>query len=105
MLFLKWFTSRTVRHAWQGANHIEKILHHQRDLLSADAIAAVQSDIDNLRAESRAGDKAAVGKALAALEKSANKWLKTYPNSALRETIEVALVAIAVAMGIRTFFL
>ena len=105
MLFLKWFTSRTVRHAWQGANHIEKILHHQRDLLSADAIAAVQSDINNVRAKCRAGDKAAVTDALAKLEKSANKWLKPYPNSALRENIEVALVAIAVAMGIRTFFL
>jgi len=105
MLFLKWFTSRTVRHAWQGANHIEKILRHQSDLLSKEAIAAVQADVDNVRAQCRAGDKAAVEKSLAALEKSANKWLKAYPNAALRENVEVALVAIAVAMGIRTFFL
>jgi len=51
------------------------------------------------------GRKKAVTDALARLEKTANKWLKPYPNSALRENIEVALVAIAVAMAIRTFFL
>jgi len=105
MLFLKWFASRTVRHAWQAANHVEKILQHQRDLLSPEAIAAVQVDIDSVRVTCKTGDKKAIADALAKLEKSANKWLKPYPNSALRENIEVALVAIAVAMGIRTFFL
>ncbi len=105
MLFVKWFTSRTVRHAWQAANHVEKILQHQRDLLSAEGVAAVQKDVDGLRETCRAGDRKSIEQSLAALEKTANKWLKPYPHSALRENIEVALVAIAVAMGIRTFFL
>src|SRR5262245_20879837 len=39
------------------------------------------------------------------LEEVANKWLKPYPNAAWRENIEVLLVALTVAMGIRTFFL
>src|SRR5947208_5920588 len=39
------------------------------------------------------------------LEAVANKWLKAYPNAAWRENVEVLLVALAVAMGIRTFFL
>ncbi len=39
------------------------------------------------------------------LEKAANKWLKPYPNATIRENVEVLLVALAVAMGIRTFFL
>jgi signal peptidase I len=39
------------------------------------------------------------------LEEAANKWLKPYPNAAWRENVEVLLVALAVAMGIRTFFL
>ena len=105
MLFLKWFTSRTVRHAWQAANHVEKILQHQRDLLSADAITFVQGDVDNVRAACRTGQKTAIKESIERIEKSANKWLKPYPHSAVRENIEVALVAIAVAMGIRTFFL
>ena len=38
------------------------------------------------------------------LETTANKWLKPYPNAVWRENIEVFLVAIVIAMGIRTFF-
>ena len=51
------------------------------------------------------GDKKAVTDSLVRLEKSANKWLKPYPNAAWRENVEVLLVALTVAMGIRTFFL
>ena len=105
MLFVKWFTSRTVRHAWQAAKHVEKILQLQRDLLSAEGIALVQADVESLREVCKTGNKTAITETLARLEKTANKWLKPYPNAALRENIEVALVAIAVAMGIRTFFL
>ncbi|MEI9864457.1 MAG: S26 family signal peptidase [Limisphaerales bacterium] len=39
------------------------------------------------------------------LEFAANKWIKPYPHSAWRENIEVLLVALSVAMAIRTFFL
>jgi signal peptidase I len=42
---------------------------------------------------------------MAELEKAAVKWLKPYPHASYRENVEVFLVAIAVAMGIRTFFL
>jgi signal peptidase I len=105
MLFLKWFTSRSVRHAWQAANHVEKILHHQRDLLAPQAIEAVQAGVSDLRATCRNGDKGAVRVSLGKLEIIANENLKPYPNAAWRENIEVALVAIAVAMAVRTFFL
>ena len=39
------------------------------------------------------------------LDFAANKWLKPYPNAMWRENVEVLLVALAVAMAIRTFFL
>jgi signal peptidase I len=39
------------------------------------------------------------------LEKTAARWIKPYPNAEWRENIEVFLVAIVVAMAIRTFFL
>ncbi|HKI69886.1 MAG TPA: S26 family signal peptidase, partial [Verrucomicrobiae bacterium] len=39
------------------------------------------------------------------LEFAANKWFNPYPNAVWRENVEVLLVALAVAMGIRTFFL
>jgi signal peptidase I len=39
------------------------------------------------------------------VEAVANQWLKAYPHASWRENVEVFLVAIAVAMGIRTFVL
>src|SRR5438105_7565319 len=39
------------------------------------------------------------------LENVANRWLKSYPHASIRDNVEVFLVAMAVAMAIRTFFL
>ncbi len=86
--------------------HVKKILNHQRDLLSQQAIQAVEQAVAEVRngVAGNAG-REALAKPMANLEAVANKWLKPYPNAAWRENIEVLLVALAVAMGIRTFFL
>jgi signal peptidase I len=105
-MILRWFLSRTVRQAVQMRRHVRKILNHQRDILSSQAIQAVEAAIDSLKKTVEAGvEKKAIIDQMTELEKVANKWLKPYPSPALRENIEVMLVAIAVAMGIRTFFL
>ncbi|MCX6904610.1 MAG: signal peptidase I [Verrucomicrobia bacterium] len=104
-LFLKWFCSGTVRHALQMRKHVGKILCAQRDLLTPPAIQAVEKAMRDVRALCAAGDKAAIQAGMDELEKMANKWLKPHPFPGLRENIEVLLVAIAVAMAIRTFFL
>ena len=80
--------------------------NHQRDILAPQAVAAVETAISGFtQAVSGKADKAALEKQMESLEKTANKWLKPYPNAAWRENVEVLLVALAVAMGIRTFFL
>lgn len=86
--------------------HVQKLLNHQRDILSPQAIAAIQAGILELRgAIARDPQKEALEKQMTKLEEVANKWLKPYPNAAWRENVEVLLVALTVAMGIRTFFL
>ncbi len=57
------------------------------------------------KAVAEGADKTDLEKQMENLEKAANKWLKPYPHAAWRENVEVLLVALAVAMGIRTFFL
>src|SRR6185503_2408235 len=103
---LNWLTSKTVREANAMCKHVHKLLQHQRDLLSAQAISAVEASMRAVQ-EATVGkvDKAALEKKMEELEDAANKWLKPYPNAAWRENVEVLLVALAVAMGIRTFFL
>lgn len=105
VMILKWLFSSTVRDAGQMRKHVHKILSAQSDLLSEQAVAAVQKAMDALRETCATGDKHAVRASMTGLESAANKWFKPYPNHGLRENIEVLLVAVAVAMAIRTFYL
>jgi signal peptidase I len=103
---LNWFLSSTVRQANAMRKHVQKLLDHQRDILPPQAVTGVQTAIENMRqAIAGQGDNVALEKQMTDLEAAANKWLKPYPNAAWRENVEVLLVALSVAMGIRTFFL
>lgn len=105
-MILKWFLSSTVRQATAMRKHVEKLLCHQIDILKPEAVAGLRGAIGDLRqALEQGADKAQLEKLMADLETAANQWLKPYPNAAWRENVEVLLVALAVAMGIRTFFL
>ena len=102
----KWFASRTVRLAGDMSKHVRKILDAQRDLLSPQAANAVEGALgDTKKAINDGVDEAALKKQIDNLETVANKWLKPYPHAGMRENVEVLLVALAVAMAIRTFFL
>lgn len=103
---LRWFLSRTVRIATDMRKHVEKLINEQRDILTDPAIQALNSACLDLQLAIATGadDKALAAK-MEKLEEVANKWLKPYPDAAWRENVEVILVAIAVAMAVRTFFL
>jgi len=102
---LNWFLSSAVRHATHMRKHVWKILSAQRDLLAPPAIENVTAALEQIRQVCRARplDRQAVLSQMEQLETTANKWLKPYPSAGMRENVEVLLVAIAVAMGIRTF--
>jgi len=103
---LQWFLSRTVRHATAMRKHVQKLLNHQRDILPKPNVEKLNAAIASLRrAVDAKADNAELEKQMVKLEEAANSWLKPYPNAVWRENVEVLLVALAVAMGIRTFFL
>jgi signal peptidase I len=105
-LLLQWFLSRTLRHAIATRKHVQRLIQHQRDLLSPQALEAMHGAVGELQtAITLNAGKEALEKQMESIEVTANKWLKPYPNAAWRENVEVLLVALAVAMGIRTFFL
>lgn len=97
--------SKTVREALTVHKHYRRLLAAQRDLLSPQAIEPVQIKLDELSSAIREGHKGRINIKAEELQFAAEKWLKPYPNAAWRENVEVLLVALAVAMGIRTFFL
>ncbi|MCU0783370.1 MAG: signal peptidase I [Verrucomicrobia bacterium] len=105
-MILRWFMSKTVRQAVAVRKHVHRLLCAQRDLLSPQAMQAVSASLSELQGAVRSGAaKDALLKQMENVENVANKWLKPYPHSTWRENVEVLLVALAVAMGIRTFFL
>jgi signal peptidase I len=102
----RWFLSRRYRRAVELRKHVWKLRQHQRDILKPAALTAVDGAITAFDALLRAApDRAALEQGTKAFEEAANKWLIPYPNASIRENVEVFLVAIGVAMGIRTFFL
>ncbi|MFO1501809.1 MAG: S26 family signal peptidase [Verrucomicrobiota bacterium] len=102
----RWFASRRVRRATELRRQVWRIVNEQRDLLAADAIAAIErADVelaDKIR--SRAAD-AEVQRAADRLEEVANQRLLPYPHGSLRENIKEILVAVAVIFGFTSFFL
>ena len=105
-LAIQWLLSGTVRQACDLRKHVLNLVASQRDLLPGEGVKAIEEACAKLRAAIAAkADKAALQAEMGNVETVANKWLKTYPHASWRENVEVFLVAIAVAMGIRTFFL
>jgi len=103
---IRWFMSKTVREAVAMRKHVQRLMNAQNDLLKPEAVTAVRAKVAELNAVIAAGEN--TGKIrikTEELEFAANKWLKPYPHPVWRENVEVLLVAIAVAMAIRTFFL
>ena len=103
---IRWFFSKAVREACTMRKHVRHWMSAQRDLLSPQAIATVTIAMNEVRTAIEEGaNKGKIRIKAEELDFAANKWLKPYPNAMWRENVEVILVAVAVAMGIRTFFL
>ncbi|MEI7732340.1 MAG: signal peptidase I [Verrucomicrobiota bacterium] len=105
-IYIRWFFSKTLRQAVDMRRHVHKLMRAQCDILSPQAIEVIEQACRELyQVTETASDQKKLLEGMATLEKVANQWLKPYPHAGYRENIEVFLVAIAVAMGIRTFFL
>src|SRR5581483_10440181 len=105
MMFRRFF-SKTIREAIAMRKHVVRLLHAQRDLMKPEALAAINLKMAEL--DEAIASKANTGKIrikTQELQFAAEKWIKSYPNPVWRENVEVFLVAIVVAMAIRTFFL
>jgi signal peptidase I len=102
---MTWFSPKIVRQAEAMCDHARKLLHHQRDILQAKTIDEIETAIADVRtAIATKATPSDLQDKMDHLEDKAKSFVP-YPNAAWRENIEVLLVALAVAMAIRTFFL
>lgn len=105
-MFISWLIFGKARRAWDSCKHVDKLVNEQRDLLTFEGLNGVTKAVADVRDAVRTKANATtLDSKMTELEAVANRWLRPYPNSSIRDNIEVVLVAVAVALGIRTFFL
>ena len=82
-----------------------KLLNHQRDQLSPETITELDEAIGNLRSNMRSEyNRQSLEEGIVRLEETGSRKLIPYRNPGMRENVEVALFAVAIAMSFRTFF-
>jgi len=102
MLFL---TPRYIKLGRQFVKDARKLVAYKRDLVSPEVVAEVEGEIAALERAVASRDREAVEKQAQKLDQVCGKLTKPVPDAAWRENVEVFLVAIVIALGVRTYFL
>ena len=99
------FQPRYVKQAKELAHGARKLLRYRRDLMSAETLEQISGRIEALRQAVAARDKQLALDSMQRLEQACAGVAPRYKHPGWRENIEVLLVAIVVAAGIKAYFL
>src|SRR5262245_56907013 len=99
------FTSRQVKHSRLLLRHTRKYLRYKRDKLSNADREQIVAEMQTLRESLRSRDREKIHTAAETLDKTLHKLTPVTWESHWRENCEVILVAIVIAVGIRSYFL
>lgn len=99
------FTPSYIKHGRLLVRHSEKLIRYRKDVLSEAHISDLKAQIAKLKKALDARDKNAVKAESEQLHALCLQRMPASRDGAWRENIEVILVAIVVAVGIRSYFL
>src|ERR1700686_5273549 len=99
------FTPRYIKHSRLLLRHAQKYLRHKNDLLGPSTRQELAAATENLRVALRKRDHNRIQSEAEALDEKLHKLAPVTWESHWRENCEVILVAIVVAVGIRSYFL
>lgn len=99
------FAPRYVKEAGALLKSARKLLDYKRDLWDETAVADFETHMQRLREAVARRDEQAAAAAAQQLDQLAGKFSPPPPDAGWRENCEVLLVAIVVALGVRTYFL
>ncbi len=103
---IRWFLSKTVRQLTDMCRQMKRVLNEQRDLLSIDAINAVElARVEALSSIRSGAGTDELKKQMTKVEEAARRWFKPYPSPAVRENVKEFLVAVVTILSFTTFFL
>lgn len=99
------FTPAYIKHGRLLIRHADKLFRYRKDLLSESTLADLKAEIKNLKKALKARDQVAARAASERLHALHMQYMPPPKDAAWRENIEVVLVAVVVAIGIRSYFL
>jgi signal peptidase I len=99
------FTKKYVKHGHLLIRHAEKLLRYRRDVMSESAIGDFKLQIEALRQALKDRNEAQAKEESDRLHDLYMKHLPAPREASWRENVEVILVAVVVAVGIRSYFL
>ena len=99
------FTPGYIKHARILLRHAEKLLRYRKDVLSESTISELKTQLKEVRKALRVRDEKAVKAGSEQLHTLYMQYMPTPKDAAWRENMEVILVAVVVAVGIRSYFL
>ncbi|HEY4285304.1 MAG TPA: signal peptidase I [Chthoniobacterales bacterium] len=99
------FVSRHVKHSKLLFRHAQKYLHYKADVITPADRDQVESGMRRLKAALRQRDRKEIQERAEALDGHLHRLTPVNWESHWRENVEVILVAIVVAVGIRSYFL
>ena len=99
------FQPRYIQHSHLLIRHAEKLIRYRRDRLSNEVIAELRTQIGRVRAAMKLRDQRTTHEESERLDALLTAHTPPYRHAVWRENVEVILVAIVVAIGIRSYFL
>src|ERR1700758_1819510 len=99
------FTSHHVKHSKLLLRHAQKYLRYKQDIIEPSERDQVESGMRRLKAALRQRDRKEIEERAEALDNHLHRLTPVNWESHWRENVEVILVAIVVAVGIRSYFL
>jgi signal peptidase I len=102
MFFL---TPPYLKHGRRFLKDARRLLAYKRDLVDEETVAAVEREIGHLEVALDMDDARGIEEQIHRLDDVCAKLTEPLPDAGIRENIEVFLVAIVIAMAVRTYFL
>src|SRR5256886_12565614 len=99
------FRSRSIKHARLLVRHAGKLVRYRCDLLSETTLAEIRQQIQALENAIRQRDLPAVRENTERLDALVAEHSPAHREAGWRENCEVILVAIVVAVGVRSYFI
>ncbi len=103
-MMLRWFVSSKYRQGFAARKQHALLLAARRDAMPPEGVAAMLAALAELDGALADGHSGRILIKVEELQFAAAQWLPPYPRHIWRGTVEIIVVALVLALGIRTFF-